>query len=163
MNIAINDTPISQDAEGRYSLNDLHRSSGNLKKHGANYFMRSSSFKEVEEILNTQKRGFKSVIRKTGRYGGGTWVSKELVLKYAMWVSAEFEVKVMQTFLAITEKVDAPATMQALNELTKKIEGDKELASQCGQLLANYKNVKKENTDNWVKGVEKVQISLGFS
>lgn len=162
MGMIINSVDICTDGNGRYSLNDLHIASGGEKRHSANHFMRSSSFKQVEQILNTQNRGFKSVVRKTGRYGGGTWVSKELVLKYAMWVNPDFEVKVIQTFLDIAPKVDAPETMQALNELTKKIEGDTEVASKCGTLLARYKKVKRENQDNWVKGVHKVQMNLGF-
>jgi hypothetical protein len=161
MNLAINKTDISQDAEGRYSLNALHKAAGGENSLKPSLFYRSNSFKSVVEILKAQNRAFEPIVKKQGKYGG-TWICRELVLKYAMWVSAEFEVKVMQTFLAITEKVDAPETMQALNELTKKIEGDKELASKCGQLLASYKRIKKENTDNWVSGVKRVQIELGL-
>ena len=64
--------------------------------------------------------------------------------------------------MASSQSIDPPETMQALNELTKKIEGDKELASKCGQLLANYKRIKKTNTGNWVDGIKRVQMELGL-
>lgn len=56
--------------------------------------MRSKSFGNVVEVLNAHFWAFRPVIRKQGRHGGGTWVCKELVYKYAMWVNPEFEVKV---------------------------------------------------------------------
>lgn len=162
MNLIINDTEITTDDDGRYSLNDLHLSAGGHLKDVPAKFMRSASFKNVVSILNDQNGTFKAIVKKQGRYGGGTWVCKELVYKYAMWVNAEFEVKVIQTFDRASKPVNAPATMQALNELTAKIESDKEIARTCGQALNHYKKVKKENQDAWLKSIEDVQLSLGF-
>ncbi len=79
-----------------------------------------------------------------------------------MWVNAEFEVKVIQQFDQISSSIEAPETMKSLNELTKKIESDKQAASVCGKELAKYKLIKKQNQDAWVKGVKKTQLSLGF-
>ncbi len=58
--------------------------------------------------------------------------------------------------------LNPPNSMAALNELTKKIEEDKEIASKCGSLLAHYKQVKKDNTDKWIKSVNDAQLSLGL-
>lgn len=162
MKLVINETNITMDSEGRYSLNDLHRASGGKVKDLPNKFMRSESFKNVVDILTAQNRAFNPVVKKQGRYTGGTWVCKELVYKYAMWVNAEFEVKVIQTFDQLINSINTPATMQALNELTEKIESDKEIASQCGKALAHYKKVKKENQERWAKSVETAQLSFGF-
>lgn len=162
MELLINNTPITTDKEGRYSLNDLHLSAGNFNNQKPSLFYRSSSFDKVVEVLKAQKRAFEPIVKKTGRYGG-TWVCKELVYKYAMWISPEFEVNVIQTFDQISNKTEAPETMDALNQLTKKIESDQELASKCGHLLANYKRIKKQNQDNWVKGVKQAQMQLGFT
>jgi|TARA_R110000751_G_C13736213_1_gene477007 hypothetical protein len=160
--LVINKTLISTDSDGRYSLNDLHKSSGSSIKDLPNKFMANASFKNVVAVLNAKNPAFKPVVRKQGRYNGGTWVSKELVYKYAMWVNAEFEVEVIQTFDSVVSKIDAPETMAALNELTLKIECDKSTASECGKALAHYKKVKKQNQDRWIKSIKSAQLSLGF-
>ncbi len=162
MQLTINNTLITMDDEGRYSLNDLHKAAGGSNKLKPSLFYRSDSFNSVVEILKAQNRAFEPIVKKQGRYTGGTWVCKELVYKYAMWVSAEFEVKVIQTFDQIINSVNTPATMQALNELTEKIESDKEIASKCGKALAHYKRVKKENQERWIESVRSAQMQLGF-
>ena len=162
MTLIINETNISTDESGRYSLNDLHKSSGSKIKDLPNKFMRSDSFKNVVAVLNAQKRAFDPIVKKQGRYTGGTWVCKELVYKYAMWCDAEFEVKVIQTFDELVSAIEAPATMEALNVLTAKIESDQLIASECGKALNNYKNIKKQNQDKWVESVKSAQLSLGF-
>ena len=161
MSLVINSIPVSTDQDGRYSLNDLHKASGGSAKHLPSKFYRSHGFKEECEFLMSTSGQFNPIIKKTGKHGG-TWVCKELVYSYAMWISPEFKVNVIRTFDSITKQVEAPETMKALNDLSKKIEGDNELASKCGQLLANYKKVKKANQDNWVQGVHKVQMNLGL-
>lgn len=162
MLLNINEIEITMDDDGRYSLNDLHNAAGGLKKDVPTKFTRSESFKNVVKVLNDQKRAVSPIEKKQGRYSGGTWVCRELVYKYAMWVSAEFEVKVIQTFDAMIQSVNAPATMKALNELTLKIEGDKYTASKIGSALANYKKVKKENAKKWVDAVNEIQLNFGF-
>ena len=159
MKLVICNTEITQDESGRYSLNDLHKASGGEVKDLPNKFMASKSFKNIVDILIAENSAFEPVVKKQGRYTGGTWICKELVYKYAMWVNASFELNVIRTFDAIK---DEPATMTALNELTKKIESDKDIASKCGQALAHYKKVKKENQDKWVESVKSAQLSLGF-
>ena len=162
MILNINNTKITTDEEGRYSLNDLHAAAGGNNKHKPSLFYRSDSFDSVVEVLKAQNRAFEPIVKKQGRYSGGTWVCKELVYKYAMWVSAEFEVKVIQTFDSMIKLANSPATMNALNELTKKIEMDKDVASKCGSALANYKKIKKQNEASWVKSVSDAQLALGF-
>ena len=163
MNLIINKTEITTDSEGRYSLNDLHKAAGGLNSQKPSLFYRSSSFNSVVEVLTAQNRAFNPIVKKQGRYNGGTWVCKELVYKYAMWVSAQFEVNVIQTFDSIVNSVNAPLVMEALNELTLKIESDSAIASKCGAALAHYKKVKKENTERWVDSVNEAQLKLGFS
>ncbi len=163
MLMTINGKEITTDSEGRFSLNDLHKAAGGSDKDVPNKFMRSKSFKEVVEVLIAQKRLVEPVIRKSGRYGGGTWVCKELVYKYAMWTNPEFEVKVIQTFDKLTSKINPPSSMAALNELTKKIESDKDVASFCGKELARYRTVKKENEEAFEEEVKRAQLTLGFN
>lgn len=99
--IVISDIKIHMDAEGRYSLNDLHKASGKEHRHLPNYWMDLQQTKElIEEILNTGNPVFKPTTSKKGRYGG-TYVCKELVYSYAMWISAAFALKVIRAYDAL--------------------------------------------------------------
>lgn len=96
--LTISNIFIHQDAEGRYSLNDLHKAAGKEDKDKPANFMRSEKTIElIEEILIAQNRAFKPVDSKSGRYGG-TYVCKELVYSYAMWISAAFALKVIRAY-----------------------------------------------------------------
>lgn len=96
--LIISSISIHQDAEGRYSLNDLHKAAGSEDKHKPAFWLRSEQTNElVEEILKVQICTFNPVDTKKGRYGG-TYVCKELVYSYAMWISAAFSLKVIRAY-----------------------------------------------------------------
>ena len=160
--LVINSVEITTDQNGRFSLNDLHRAAGLGNSTKPSLFLRSDSVKKMVEILNAQNRAFDAVSIKRGRYTGGTWVCKELVYKYAMWVDADFEVKVIQTFDAAQSQGKAISSMRALNDLVAKIESDKEVASFCGKELAKYRKVKQENQSMLSSEIESIQLKLGF-
>lgn len=161
-NLVINGTQIGTDAEGRFSLTDLHKAAGADPKIKPFLFLRSDSVLKVVEVLKAQKCAIDPISIKRGRYTGGTWVCKELVYKYAMWVDAEFEVKVIQTFDKASQSGKAISSMQAINDLVAKIESDKQIASFCGAELAKYKKLKKENAVKLSDEVERIQLKLGF-
>jgi len=163
VNLVINGMDITKDDQGRFSLNDLHESAGGHNKDLPIKFMRSKSFSEFAEVLQNQDPSFDPVSKIRGRYNGGTWVSKELVYKYAMWINPEFEVKVIQTFDKLTSKINPPSSMAALNELSKKIMSDKDVASFCGKELARYRTIKKENEEAFEEEVKRAQLTLGFN
>lgn len=113
--ITISDVKIHMDSEGRYSLNDLHKASGKERRHEPAAWLRLEQTNElVQEILNTQMCVFKNgdnfnssesqikkpMDSKKGRYGG-TYVCKELVYSYAMWISAAFALKVIRAYDAM--------------------------------------------------------------
>jgi len=160
--LVINSTEITTDHEGRFSLNDLHAASGGKAKTKPALFMQNKNFKDFVDILKVDNPTFEPVSKKQGRYNGGTWVCKELVYKYAMWVNPNFELKVIRTFDAISNKINTPSSMAALNELTAKIESDKKVASFCGKELAKYKKIKKENEQAFADEVLNAQLTLGF-
>jgi len=85
---------IKQDAEGRYCLNDLHKASGGEVKHTPRRFTCTDSFQGLcaELSRNQDKSPFTS-----GR-GVGTFVVKELVYAYAMWVSPKFHLEVIRSY-----------------------------------------------------------------
>jgi len=163
MILTINNIEITTDEQGRYSLNDLHAASGGENKTKPSLFYRSDSFEKVVEVLKAQNSAFEPITKKRGRYNGGTWVCKELVYKYAMWVSAEFEVKVIQTFDDLANSRIPTETMASVNAIVKKIESDKQAASFCGRELANYRKIKKQNEEAFKSEIKTAQLTLGFN
>ncbi len=97
--LVIANTDIRQDADGLYSLNDLHKASGGDKKHQPANFMRlDTTTALVAEIDNSSDvRSFQAT---EGR-NGGTFVCKELVYAYAMWISPAFHLKVIRAYDAM--------------------------------------------------------------
>ena len=89
---------IKQDAEGRYCLNDLHKAAGGEERHATWRFLRLDTTEELtKEIQNTISGGLEPVASKAGRYGG-TFVVKELVYAYAMWISPKFHLEVIRSY-----------------------------------------------------------------
>ena len=77
---------IKQDTFGRYCLNDLHKASGGAKTHAPNEFFRLDGTKELVSELTGDSR-FDPVQAVRGGSTPGTYVAKELVYAYAMWIS----------------------------------------------------------------------------
>lgn len=88
---------IHMDSERRYSLNDLHRAAGAHPSHRPGEFMRNQQAIDLAAEIDRETAGFSAVKRREGR-GGGTFVCKELVYAYAMWISPAFHLKVIRTF-----------------------------------------------------------------
>ena len=55
-----------------------------------------------------------------------------------------------------------PVTMTGMNDLVKKIEQDKDLASLHGRELAKYRTVKASHAIAYEKAEREVQLLLGF-
>jgi hypothetical protein len=135
--IIISNISIHQDAQGRYSLNDLHKAAGNERRHEPSLWLALLQTKEmIQEILNTgiavfkkdlieeiskvENPTFRPVFIKKGRYGG-TYVCKELVYSYAMWISAAFALKVIRAYdTLVTGKTEAksPTRRSTASQLT---------------------------------------------
>src|SRR5690606_29129944 len=95
---------------GRFSLNDFHRAAGGEKRHAPNEWLRNEQARElVEEVskpgnpgLGYGKAGIPALRIVKGGRAPGTYVCKELVYAYAMWVSPRFHLEVIRTFDAAT-------------------------------------------------------------
>lgn len=129
---------IRQDAEGRYCLNDLHRAAGRFPKDKPDRFLETESACNAVQLLKAGKPAFNPVSITRGKYGG-TYVAKRLVYKYAIWISAEFEAKVIDAFDALATGDIAGAVAIAG---TKQAHEGLELAiiSAVGQLLPTMIN-----------------------
>lgn len=92
--LTITGTAIRQDNEGRYCLNDLHKAAGAEKKHGPSYWLANMQTKELIAELETTGNPVAAIEGSKG----GTFVCKELVYGYAMWISPSFHLKVIRTF-----------------------------------------------------------------
>ena len=90
--------------DGLYSLNDLHRASGGNPKHKPAFFLRTDQTKDVITELRLCNSHGETLKVKRGGDNQGTWVCKELVYSYAMWISAKFHIAVIHTFDAVVNK-----------------------------------------------------------
>lgn len=103
--LVIGSFSIRQDEDGRYCLNDLHKASGGDKKHQPAYFVRNQQTKDLIEIIEGENDDLQicrskqavSSIRGKG-LEQGTYVVKELVYSYAMWISAKFHLMVIRAY-----------------------------------------------------------------
>ena len=121
--LVIGDFSIRQDQDGRYCLNDLHKASGDDKKHFPAYFLRNQQTKDlIEEIERYANSHIAVKIIKGGSEKQGTYVVKELVYSYAMWISAKFHLMVIRAYDAMVMKLLGSKSDQALiaDKTTKK-------------------------------------------
>ncbi|MCL6243113.1 KilA-N domain-containing protein, partial [Acinetobacter sp. ANC 7200] len=96
--LVIGDFSIRQDKDGRYCLNDLHKISGNLAKHKPSFWLRNEQTQDLISELQNSNSLFAAIDHPVnvlrGNFSGdikqGTYVVKELVYAYAMWISAKF-------------------------------------------------------------------------
>lgn len=105
--ITIANTLIAVDKEGRFCLNDLHKAAGAESRHQPAFFFRRPEIQELEAELNSAPAQSLPTITSQGR-NGGTYVCKELVYAYAMWISPKFHLEVIRTFDAAATGQQAP-------------------------------------------------------
>ncbi len=96
--VVLDNVEIRKDSEGRYCLNDLHKASGGAgKDKPANFLRREETIGLIKFLESEKLNGVLPVNAEAGRYGG-TYVCKQLVYTYAMWISPAFHLKVVEFF-----------------------------------------------------------------
>ena len=96
-NLIISQNAIRQ-IDNLYSLNDLHKASGNEEKHRPTFFVRLDTTKELIAEIQKEDPNAQVLISKNGI---GTYACEELVIAYAMWISPKFHLIVLRAFLAM--------------------------------------------------------------
>lgn len=97
--IIIADTAIRQDAQDRYFLNDLHNAAGGAPKHKPSEWLRNQQTQEL--VAEISKAGIPALETVKGGNAPGTYVCKEMVYTYAMWISPAFHLKVIRAYDAL--------------------------------------------------------------
>ena len=108
--ISIANTPIATDSEGRFRLNDLHQAAGGERRHGPSLWLENEQAKALAQELSDTGIPV-SVIK--GGTNQGTYVCRELVYAYAMWISAKFHLEVIRTFDAVVTGAAPASTVRS--------------------------------------------------
>ena len=119
MKLVVADTDIHQDAAGRYSLNDLHRAAGGEERHRPNYFLKNQQTAAL--IAEIEKAGIPAI---EARQRVGTFVCKELVYAYAMWISPAFHLQVIRAYDAMMA-AGANTTTSSIKSLADPVSATK--------------------------------------
>lgn len=121
--LTIADTAIRTDAEGRYCLNDLHKAAGEEQRHRPKYWLENQQTKEL--VLELEKGGFPPI---EAKQGVGTYVCKELVYAYAMWISPSFHLKVIRAYDALVTAPHPinPAQLSRMQLIELAMEAERE-------------------------------------
>ena len=113
-----------------YSLNDLHKASGGQDKHSPRRWLQNKQTADL--IAEIEIDGISSIQKKQGL---GTFVSKELVVHYGMWISPAFSLKVIRAFLDTQEDVSGCPkleTQTTIDEQRSLVDAVKLLVARCG-------------------------------
>lgn len=110
--LTIASTNIRRDDDGRYCLNDLHKAAGGENKHRPKYWLENQQTQEL--VCELEKDGFPPI---QSKQGVGTYVGKELVYAYAMWISPKFHLAVIRAFDALVTERQSVAHASAPHHL----------------------------------------------
>lgn len=109
--ITLSNTAIRRDAEGRYSLNDLHKAAMAAGKasesHKPANFIRADGVQAFAQTL-TDAQNRASVVSIKGGKDQGTYADELVALRYAAWINPEFEVAVYRSFRDLKAAERAP-------------------------------------------------------
>lgn len=103
MNLIINTHSISQDKNGFFSLNDLHKASGNENRHTPALFLRNQQTQDLIQAIEKSGQVSYHTVKGNRKDGAkqGTFVCREIVIAYGMWINADFHLAVIRAFDAL--------------------------------------------------------------
>lgn len=101
--LAIAGIGIRQDNQGRYCLNDLHKAAGGESRHRPSLWSENQQTQTLVAELESEA-GIPALVSNHGGTNAGTFVCKELVYAYAMWISAKFHLQVIRAYDALVRQ-----------------------------------------------------------
>jgi hypothetical protein len=104
--LTIGSIDVRQDDQGRYCLNDLHRAAGGLQQHRPNYWVSNKQTQAL--VAEISSAGIPALAVVNGGNKQGTYVCRELIYAYAMWISAAFQLKVIRAYDALVTGQEQP-------------------------------------------------------
>lgn len=110
--LTIANITIKQDEAGRFCLNDFHKAAGGEAKHKPSEWLRNSQTQEL--VAEIGKVGIPALVTLRGGKTPGTYVCKELVYAYAMWVSPKFHLHVIRTYDQVVQQQVVEANRRAV-------------------------------------------------
>ncbi|WP_317177166.1 KilA-N domain-containing protein [Pectobacterium sp. HCp5_1] len=137
--VVVNGVSVRVDEAGRYNLNDLHAAAVADEK--ATESQRPGAFmqsKQVKRFVQTLSDAMKVASVKVIRGGPqqGTWGLELVAIRYAAWLSPEFEIRVYQTFQAVVRMgIDV---LSRLNRLDHIINSETKEVSHCARQMAKW-------------------------
>lgn len=115
--LVIANRSIRTDADGRYNLGDLHIAAGSEPRHRPSRWLTNQKTQELVWEIETKAGKPALTTRKGGRHAG-SFVCRELVYAYAMWISPAFQLKVIEAYDAMVAGTQATDIQGALRNPT---------------------------------------------
>lgn len=105
------------------------------------------------------------VTRRGNSKASGTWLHPKLAVKFARWLSVDFEIWCDEQIDALLrgEHAASRSAMQVLAEAIAMMEADKQVASASGLALARWKKIRREHLQSVEDARHRAQLVLGFA
>jgi KilA-N domain len=123
---------ISQNENGLYSLNDLHKASGGDAKDKPSEWLRNQKTQDLLDIISIAGNPAIETKQKIG-----TFANREIVIAYASWLSPDFYLHVISTYLSTIDamKEERESLLNMASAVSKRIEKDLKEPTQFEQKL----------------------------
>jgi hypothetical protein len=137
--VIVNGVSVRVDSEGRYNLNDLHAAAV-LKGEATDnqrpsQFMRSKQVRKFVQTLSAVQK-CTAVDSVNGGPTHGVWGMELVAIRYAAWLSPEFEIRVYETFREAV--LNGIGNMTRLNRLDLLIASETKEVSACARKMNKW-------------------------
>ncbi|KMK11030.1 hypothetical protein ABW06_23365 [Pluralibacter gergoviae] len=137
--VSVNGVSVRVDAEGRYSLNDLHAAAvaegKATESQRPGEFLKTKQVRRFVRALSDAKK-IASVLTIKGGPQQGSWGLELIAIRYAAWLNPLFEIKVYETFQMLVRRgFDA---MSRLNKIDHVINTETKEVSHCASRMGKW-------------------------
>lgn len=164
--VIVNGVSVRVDSEGRYNLNDLHAAAV-LKGEATDnqrpsQFMRSKQVRKFVQTLSAVQK-CTAVDSVNGGPTHGVWGMELVAIRYAAWLSPEFEIRVYETFREAV--LNGIGNMSRLNRLDLLIASETKEVSACARKMNQWgvggrKRMLSGTRDNLLEQLDPDMIAL---